>query len=47
MDAARDAQEFTPNQEIDDVRWCSAAAAGKLLSYEHDRKLIADAEALG
>jgi 8-oxo-dGTP diphosphatase len=47
MDAAHDASDFRPNQEIDDVRWCSAADAGKLLSYEHDRKLIADAEALG
>lgn len=47
MDAAQDPSEFRPNQEVDDVRWCSAADAGKLLSYEHDRKLIADAEALG
>jgi 8-oxo-dGTP pyrophosphatase MutT (NUDIX family) len=47
MDAAPDPSDFLPNQEIDDVRWCSAADAGKLLSYEHDRKLIANAEALG
>ncbi len=38
--------EFRPNNEIDDVRWCSAADAGKLLSHDHDRKLIRDAEAL-
>ena len=38
--------KFRPNNEIDDVRWCSAADAGKLLSHEHDRKLIRDAEAL-
>jgi 8-oxo-dGTP diphosphatase len=37
---------FRPNQEIDELRWCSAADAGKLLSHEHDRKLIAEAEAL-
>jgi 8-oxo-dGTP pyrophosphatase MutT (NUDIX family) len=37
---------FRPNHEIDELRWCSAADAGKLLSHEHDRKLIADAEAL-
>jgi 8-oxo-dGTP pyrophosphatase MutT (NUDIX family) len=37
---------FQPNHEIDELRWCSAAEAGKLLSYEHDRKLIADAEGL-
>jgi 8-oxo-dGTP pyrophosphatase MutT (NUDIX family) len=36
---------FRPNHEIDDLRWCSAADAGKLLSYDHDRKLIAEAEA--
>jgi len=47
MDTARDRSDFVPNQEIDDLRWCSAADAGKLLSYEHDRKLIANAEALG
>ena len=37
--------KFTPNNEIDEVRWCSAADAGKLLSHDHDRKLIAEAEA--
>lgn len=42
-----EAPEFRPNDEIDELRWCSAADAGKLLSYDHDRKLIADAEALG
>lgn len=35
---------FRPNHEIDDLRWCSAADAGKLLSYDHDRKLVAHAE---
>jgi 8-oxo-dGTP pyrophosphatase MutT (NUDIX family) len=38
--------KFQPNNEIDEVRWCSAADAGKLLNHEHDRKLIRDAEAL-
>ena len=38
--------KFRPNNEIDDVRWCSANDAGKLLSHDHDRKLIRDAEAL-
>jgi 8-oxo-dGTP pyrophosphatase MutT (NUDIX family) len=38
--------QFRPNYEIDDLRWCSAADAGKLLSYELDRQLIADAEDL-
>ena len=44
---AFEAPEFRPNDEIDELRWCSATDAGKLLSYDHDRKLIADAEALG
>jgi 8-oxo-dGTP pyrophosphatase MutT (NUDIX family) len=38
--------EFRPNKEIDEVRWCSAADAGKLVSHDHDRQLIRDAEAL-
>jgi 8-oxo-dGTP pyrophosphatase MutT (NUDIX family) len=38
--------KFRPNNEIDEVRWCSAADAGKLLHHEHDRKLIGDAEGL-
>ena len=41
-----DASMFQPNREVDELRWYSAADAGKLLSYEHDRKLIAEAEAL-
>ena len=40
------APKFRPNHEIDEMRWCSAADAGKLLDHEHDRKLIAEAEAL-
>jgi 8-oxo-(d)GTP phosphatase len=40
------APKFRPNDEIDEVRWCSAADAGRLLHHEHDRKLIGDAEAL-
>jgi len=38
--------KFRPNNEIDDVRWCSPADAGNLVSHDHDRKLIRDAEAL-
>jgi 8-oxo-dGTP pyrophosphatase MutT (NUDIX family) len=37
---------FRPNHEVDDLRWCTAAEASKLLSYEHDRRLIADVEHL-
>jgi len=35
------AREFAPNQEIDDLRWCSRRDAGKLLSYQPDRRLLA------
>ena len=37
--------KFRPNNEIDELRWCSASDAGKLLDHEHDRKLIAEVEA--
>jgi 8-oxo-dGTP diphosphatase len=37
---------FHANHEIDELRWCSAADAGKLLSYEPDRRLVAAAEDL-
>ena len=33
---------FTPNDEIDEVRWVPAAAAPALLSYDADRQLLAD-----
>ena len=32
--------EFSPNQEVDEVRWLLTAAAADLLSYEHDRDLL-------
>ena len=31
---------FTPNHEVDELRWCSVHDAGKLLTYEHDRALL-------
>jgi len=31
---------FTPNREVDELRWFSTDDAGKLLSYEHDRALL-------
>jgi len=37
---------FRPNDEIDDLRWCSAGDAGKILTHDHDRRLILEAEAL-
>lgn len=36
----RTGHEFAPNDEIDALRWCSAREAAKLLTYDHDRKLL-------
>jgi len=32
---------WEPNDEVDELRWITAPEAAKLLSYEHDRSLIA------
>ena len=39
---------FTPNREVDEIRWLDPAAAAELLTYPHDRDLVrhADYEAL-
>ena len=34
--------EFRPNDEVDELRWVSPAAAAELLSYPHDRELVAE-----
>jgi 8-oxo-dGTP diphosphatase len=31
---------FLPNDEVDEIRWCSPADAVVLLSYDHDRDLV-------
>ncbi|MCB0976185.1 MAG: NUDIX hydrolase [Acidimicrobiales bacterium] len=31
--------EFTPNDEVDEIRWLTPAEAAALLTYEHDRTL--------
>ena len=33
-----------PNDEVDEIRWITATEAGKLLSYDHDRRLVATVE---
>ena len=33
--------EFSPNEEVDEVRWLTIDEAKRLLSYEHDRNLVA------
>jgi 8-oxo-dGTP diphosphatase len=45
MEPSGDGRPFHPNDEIDELRWCTAEEAGKLLTHEHDRKLVEDAEA--
>jgi 8-oxo-dGTP diphosphatase len=32
--------EFTPSDEVDEMRWLAPAEAERLLSYEHDRELL-------
>jgi 8-oxo-dGTP pyrophosphatase MutT (NUDIX family) len=33
--------QFTANDEVDQIRWVSVAGAEALVSYEHDRSLLA------
>jgi 8-oxo-dGTP diphosphatase len=33
--------EFVVNREVDELRWCTAREADRLLTYEHDRVLLA------
>ena len=33
---------FTPNREVDQLVWCTRREAGKLLTYGHDRRLLAE-----
>jgi 8-oxo-dGTP diphosphatase len=32
--------DFTPNDEVDELRWTPAEHAGALLTYPHDRQLV-------
>lgn len=40
MDAGDRFDTFEPNDEIDELRWCSSREAVKLLTYDHDRALV-------
>jgi 8-oxo-dGTP diphosphatase len=44
MDVAED-RGFTPNEEVDELRWLELHAANDLLSYEHDQELVASTAA--
>jgi 8-oxo-dGTP diphosphatase len=32
--------DFVVNREVDELRWCTPAEADRLLTYEHDRRLL-------
>ena len=34
--------EFVPNEEVDELRWLIPSAAAELLTYPHDRALVAE-----
>lgn len=36
----RSERPFTPNDEVDQIRWVSATDAASLLTYDHDRALV-------
>lgn len=38
---------FTPNDEVDELRWLTPAEAAALLSYDHDRRLLGELEPWG
>lgn len=39
--------DFEPNQEVDELRWCRPDEAAGLLTYEHDRVLLERVRELG
>ena len=39
MTATDEAQEFEPNEEVDELRWLAPSEATELLTYEHDADL--------
>jgi 8-oxo-dGTP diphosphatase len=41
MDVAAEPPPFAPNDEVDELRWVTPAEARELVSYEHDRVLLA------
>ncbi len=38
---------FTPNDEVDELRWLTPVEAAGLLSYDHDRRLLGELEPWG
>jgi 8-oxo-dGTP diphosphatase len=44
MEAEDGAAPFTPNREVDEMRWVDVDEAAALLSYPHDAELVRSAE---
>lgn len=40
MRPIEDPEPFVPNDEVDEIRWCSISDARTQLSYDHDRELV-------
>ena len=45
MEPEDDGSPFTPNDEVDDMRWVDVDEAAGLLSYPHDAELVRAVEA--
>jgi 8-oxo-dGTP pyrophosphatase MutT (NUDIX family) len=43
MDPEEVPDEFTPNSEVDEIRWLPIDAVRDLLTHEHDAELVEDA----
>jgi 8-oxo-dGTP diphosphatase len=41
LEGGQESSRFVPNREVDELQWCSPAQASRLLSYDHDRALLA------
>jgi 8-oxo-dGTP diphosphatase len=41
LDSGSGADQFEPNDEVDELRWLSLEEAADLVTYDHDRSLIA------
>ncbi len=44
MEPEPGAAPFTPNDEVDEMRWVGVEEAAALLSYPHDAELVRSAE---
>ena len=40
MEIEEGSDSFTPNDEVDEMKWCSPAEAARCVSYRHDAELL-------